>query len=111
MLPPTESPDPGSSLPISANARALPCDSDPVLRSGAPGGRGAVSPTVVSKVPGKFRDGELGWLASTCCNASGRAPDQVPAGEKSPSGRGRPAPASVGTREKVGGRKRRAGRS
>src|SRR2546427_10456156 len=97
MLPPTESPDPGSSLPISANARALPWDSDPVLRSGAPGGRGAGGPTVGSKVPGKFRDGELGWLASTCCNAGARPPDQVPAGEKIPGRSLTPAPASRDT--------------
>src|SRR6266705_2026121 len=96
MLPPTESPDPGSSLPISANASALPCDSDPVLRS-TPGGRGAVSLKVVSKVPGKFRGGELGWLASTCCNASARPPYQVPAVENTPSGSVRPAPASCDT--------------
>src|SRR2546426_11199388 len=70
MLPPTESPDPGNSLPISANASELPWDSDPVLRSGTPDGRGAASLKTVSKAPGKFRDGELGWLASTCCNAS-----------------------------------------
>src|SRR2546422_1511668 len=86
MLPPTESPDPGSSLPISANASALPWDSDPVLRSGTPDGRGAASLNVVSKAPGKFRDGELGWLASTCCNASARPPYQVPAVENTPSG-------------------------
>src|SRR5712671_8157171 len=96
MLPPTESPDPGSSLPISANASALPCDSDPVLRSGTPG-RGAVSLNVVSRVPGKFRDDELGWLASTCCNASARPPYQVPTVENTPSGSVRPAPASCDT--------------
>src|SRR6266699_3550206 len=86
MLPPRESPDAGSSLPISANASALPWDSDPVLRSGTPDGRGAASLKIVSRVPGKFRDGELGWLASTCCNASARPPYQVPAVEKIPSG-------------------------
>src|SRR2546425_13120110 len=101
MLPPTESPDPGSSLPISANASALPCDSDPVLRSGAPGGRGAVSLKVVSKVPGKFRDGELGWLASTCCNASARPPYLGPPDEKIPTGSESRAPSYVATLDEV----------
>src|SRR2546426_9070034 len=76
MLPPTESPDAGSSLPISANASALPCDSDPVLGSGTPGGRAAASLKAVSKpATGLFKDDELGWLASTCCNASARHPN------------------------------------
>src|SRR5437899_1204232 len=97
MRPPPESPGPGNSLPISANASALPWDSDPALRSGTPDGRGAASLNVVSKAPGKFRDGELGWLASTCCNASARPPYQVPAVEKIPSGSVRPAPASCDT--------------
>src|SRR5216117_811278 len=111
MLPPTESPDAGSSLPISANASALPWDSDPVLGSGTPDGRGAASLKIVSRVPGKFRDGELGWLASTCCNASARPPYQVPAVENTPSGSVRPAPASCDTLYTVGELKRRAARS
>src|SRR5207247_464506 len=58
MLPPTESPDAGSSLPISANASALPWDSDPVLGSGTPDGRGAASLKIVSRVPGTVRHGD-----------------------------------------------------
>src|SRR2546430_10646123 len=95
MLPTTESLDAGSFLPISANASALPCDSDPVLGSGTPGGRAAASLKAVSKpATGLFKDDELGWLASTCCNASARPPYQAPAVQQTPSGRGRPPPAS-----------------
>src|SRR5205809_6474197 len=72
------------------------------LPSGTPDGRGLVTLKDESKVPGKFTDGELGWLASTCCNASARPPYQVPAVEKIPSGSVRPAPASCDTPQNVG---------
>src|SRR5205814_3072176 len=97
MLPPTESPDAGSSLPISANASALPWDSDPVLGSGTPDGRGAASLKIVSRVPGKFRDGELGWLASTRRTARATPPHHLPAADPTPPPTPRPAPAPPAT--------------
>src|SRR5256886_16981356 len=110
MLPPIESPDAGSSLPIIAKVSALPCDCGPELKSCAPGASGPVSMKAVSRAEGVFRDDELTWLASTCCSASARPPYQVPAVENAPTGSVRPAPASCDTLYTVGELKRRAGR-
>src|SRR2546430_17005754 len=111
MLPPIESPDAGSSLPIIAKVSALPCDCGPELKSCAPGASGPVSMKAVSRAEGVFRDDELTWLASTCCSASARPPYQVPAVENAPTGSVRPAPASCDTLYTVGELKRRAARS
>src|SRR5437667_6059396 len=111
MLPPIESPDAGSSLPIIAKVSALPCDCGPGLKSCAPGASGPVSMKAVSRAEGVFRDDELTSLASTCCSASARPPYQVPAVENTPTGSVRPAPASCDTLYTVGELKRRAARS
>src|SRR5438552_7113255 len=111
MLPPIESPDAGSSLPIIAKVSALPCDCGPGLKSCAPGASGPVSMKAVSRAEGVFRDDELTWLPSTCCSASARPPNQVPAVENTPTGSVRPAPASCDTLYTVGELKRRAARS
>src|SRR5881396_2925364 len=94
MLPPIESPDAGSSLPIIAKVSALPCDCGPGLKSCAPGASGPVSMKAVSR-NGVLKDDELTWLASTCCSASARPPYQVPAVENTPTGAGRTLPVGV----------------
>src|SRR2546429_3874311 len=111
MLPPIESPDAGSSLPIIAKVSALPCDCGPGLKSCAPGASGPVSMKAVWRAEGVFRDDELTWLPSTCCSAGARPPYQVPAVEDTPTGSVRPAPASCDTLYTVGELKRRAARS
>src|SRR4029077_5745722 len=94
-LPPRESPLPGSVVPISANVSALPCVSGAGPRFAGLGAklRAAVS-AVAARAGGGFRDGDGGWLASTCCSARARPPNHEPAVPSTPSGSVRPAPAS-----------------
>src|SRR5467141_21834 len=79
-LPPSETPDPGTVVPSSANASALPCVSGAGLRFA---GLGATlladGSAVAAKGGGVFRDGDGGWLASTCCRATARPPNHAPA--------------------------------
>src|SRR3989442_217215 len=98
MLPPIESPDRGSSLPIIANASALPCERAAGPKSATLGARPPTPTTAVSASgDGVFTNDDLGWLASTCGSASARPPYQEPAAPNAPSGSVRPAPASSET--------------